>query len=424
MHKFFRGCAVGLALTAALAVPSMAADFTESADYLHELGLFQGTQQGYELDRAPTRAEAATMLVRLLGKEAEAKELAYDAPFTDLQNWEKPYVQYLYANGLTTGATATAFEPEQPCTAQMYGAFLLRALGYSEAAGDFTYREAMEFAGQVGVYDKATVDPDRFMRDHVAAASYTALAVSPKEMETTLLDQLVQEGAVEKAAAAPYQKLFTVYNAYRKATEGMEALTAMQITSQVTLQAAQESGSFTLQSDETSWMDQQTSALLTQRTVTMQASGTESKTFNAESYTVDGTQYLRQNGQRSRREISAEQMRVLNEGYARVPLAYIQSMTRSLNQYEIAYSSAGMSRLRQLFDAARSAVDGYDALSLDSISMVQNVSSGRIASQQISFSFAGNGLTGNVESESRLQKVGESAAFTPPSNLDQYPLVK
>lgn len=43
------------------------------------------------------------MLVRLLGKEAEAEKLTYTAPFTDLKGWEKPYVQYLYDNGLANG---------------------------------------------------------------------------------------------------------------------------------------------------------------------------------------------------------------------------------------------------------------------------------------------------------------------------------
>ena len=44
-----------------------------AADALHELGLFNGTgtdENGkpiYDLDRAPTRHEAVTMLVRLLG---------------------------------------------------------------------------------------------------------------------------------------------------------------------------------------------------------------------------------------------------------------------------------------------------------------------------------------------------------------------
>ena len=50
----------------------------EAADYLYELGLFKGTATNpdgspvYELGRTPTRFEAVTMLVRLLGAADEA----------------------------------------------------------------------------------------------------------------------------------------------------------------------------------------------------------------------------------------------------------------------------------------------------------------------------------------------------------------
>ena len=49
-----------------------------AADALHTLGLFNGTGSNadgtpiYDLDRTPTRHEAVTMLVRLLGKESDA----------------------------------------------------------------------------------------------------------------------------------------------------------------------------------------------------------------------------------------------------------------------------------------------------------------------------------------------------------------
>ncbi|MBE6021562.1 MAG: hypothetical protein E7228_07560, partial [Clostridiales bacterium] len=76
-----------------------------SAEGLYELGLFQGTGTDangnpiFDLDRAPTRHEAVTMLVRLLGKDAEAKAGDWDIPFTDVAAWAKPYVGYAYANG-------------------------------------------------------------------------------------------------------------------------------------------------------------------------------------------------------------------------------------------------------------------------------------------------------------------------------------
>lgn len=56
-----------------------------AANALYQLGLFNGTGKDaegnpiFDLDRTPTRYEAVTMLVRLLGKanEAESKEMDY-----------------------------------------------------------------------------------------------------------------------------------------------------------------------------------------------------------------------------------------------------------------------------------------------------------------------------------------------------------
>ena len=122
MNKVFRSVVAGALLTAALSASALAADFTPCADTLHSLGLFEGTERGYALDRAPTRAEAAVMLVRLLGHEADAEALTYTAPFTDLAAWEQPYIQYLYENGLTQGTSASLWSPEDKCDAQMYAA--------------------------------------------------------------------------------------------------------------------------------------------------------------------------------------------------------------------------------------------------------------------------------------------------------------
>ena len=71
--------------------------YLSSAEALHDLGLFQGTGTNadgtpiYDLDKTPTRNQALIMLVRLLGKEAEAKAGAWDIPFTDVSEGMKPW---------------------------------------------------------------------------------------------------------------------------------------------------------------------------------------------------------------------------------------------------------------------------------------------------------------------------------------------
>ena len=59
MNKWLRAVCVGAAAAAMLTASAFAANYTNCADSLHEMGLFQGTQNGYDLDRTPTRAEAA-----------------------------------------------------------------------------------------------------------------------------------------------------------------------------------------------------------------------------------------------------------------------------------------------------------------------------------------------------------------------------
>ena len=80
--KKMRIALASMLVAAGITATAGAANFTNCADRLKDVGLFQGTNQGYQLDKAPTRAEASAMLVRLLGKEAEAEKLTYTAPFT------------------------------------------------------------------------------------------------------------------------------------------------------------------------------------------------------------------------------------------------------------------------------------------------------------------------------------------------------
>ena len=85
---------LALVMTCAmLSVCALAADFTSCADELYDLGLFKGTgtdangNPEYSLDAAPTRAEAVTMLVRLLGKEPKPRRAHGKCP---LPIWTAP----------------------------------------------------------------------------------------------------------------------------------------------------------------------------------------------------------------------------------------------------------------------------------------------------------------------------------------------
>lgn len=205
---------------ALLSLTSFAANYEHCADALFELGLFRGTDSGYELEREATRAEAATMLVRLLGAEEEALSLSYSAPFNDVADWSKPYIQYLYEKELTKGTSETTFSGSDICTSQQYIVFLLRALGYSESKQDFRYEDALEFASDLHLCDKTILkNTPSFKRDDLCALSYSALAVTPKTGEKDLLTKLISSSAVKDAKG--YDKLFENYRSYIDASDSL-----------------------------------------------------------------------------------------------------------------------------------------------------------------------------------------------------------
>lgn len=185
----------------------LAASSTRDARILHDLGLFNGTNKGYELNRSINRAEAATMLLRLLGEERTASSEDWRHPFVDLPDWAEQNIGYMFVQGLTNGMTEYRFCPKIPCTLQMYATFVLRALGYSEECGDFTYDEALDLAGALDLIPEGLSGEEDFLRDYAVAVSLRALAAPLKDGSMSLFDKLVECGAISEEAASRHQEL-------------------------------------------------------------------------------------------------------------------------------------------------------------------------------------------------------------------------
>ena len=410
MNKWLRAVCVGAAAAAMLTASAFAANYTNCADSLHEMGLFQGTQNGYDLDRTPTRAEAAVMLVRLLGKEAEAKTLTYTAPFTDLKGWEKPYVQYLYSNGLANGTNRTTFNPTGKCTAQMYAVFLLRALGYSNTA-DFSYANAIETAREQGIYDTGIINVQNFLRDDAAAASYTVLSVSPKNSEGTLLDQLVSENAITEADAKRYQSLFSSYAQYREATAGMDALLHYSVNSEFASPAAVTHDGRTVmqvQTSETTVFDREKNELLTDRKMTLSAPNTSDKQLLTQSYLSDGALYHKLNGSWSAELVTAAEQ----EG--RVPLVCVDSLSQRAGSWTIICADTPNAYTELLWSVESAMGDLDEAVRLQPTTVTQSVSGGTIRRQSVSAAFTLDGMTAEPVIISTLDKTGADAVLNAP----------
>jgi len=203
---------LALILTAVLSVslcaPAGAAHVTatEAISTLETLGLVKGTGSGFEPERTATRAEAVTMLVRLLGREDAALRATGWCPFSDA-GWAAKYITYAYNSGLVTGQSAGWFGSAADVQIRDYLTMLLRALGYSTATGDFTWAGSIAFADRIGLTHGEYTAQTPMLREDLALISYTALTMKMKNSERTLIEQLYLDGAVDAYRSEPLGSL-------------------------------------------------------------------------------------------------------------------------------------------------------------------------------------------------------------------------
>ena len=444
MKKFYKSLIVGAALSAAVAVNASAADFTNCADALNQMGLFKGTETGYQLDRAPTRGEAATMLVRLLGKETEALEKNYQTPFTDVQDWAKPYVGWLYENKLTSGTSDTTYSTNSVCTAQMYSTFLLRTLGYSDTATnpDFTYANAIDFAEQKGVIDIGNCDEDNFLRDHVVAMSYTALATEPKDAKyDNLLDKLVADGAIDSAKAKPYQDMFDLYDEYAQLIEKNSATTNMEADVKMTMDMKMNDVSVMSMDMDSKismlmnleQMDKSKFSVVGSTKINMSGALVGQETdvnmnTDINAYYTDGVYYVNTAGQKIKMPMSFDEMLSSVDIQAlskKEPISSIDTLSKQADgTYNVSYSAGYInSTIDSLFAQLGMTTDDLE-MSMDKIDMTITPENGLIkgmtADMACTMKIEGQTVGMDINVVYDVLKTGSSVSVELPADLDTY----
>ncbi len=182
----------------------------DTADALNELELFLGTDKGYELDNQLQRSDGIALLVRLLGKEAEAKSGKYSHPFNDVAAWLDPYVAYAYSSGITTGVSADSYGSSAEMNRAQFFTMVLRALGYTDKGekADFSWDAPYALAKTAGLTGSDST-AGAFTRGDAVVTFWNALSSAVKGTEKMLSAQLIEQGvftAAELEAAAEIQK--------------------------------------------------------------------------------------------------------------------------------------------------------------------------------------------------------------------------
>ena len=155
------------------------------AEILVELGLMQGTDVGLELERPVTRAEAITMVVRVVAGEKAAWNAERETRFLDvpISHWASPYVSYGYQSGIIVGVSDSAFDPLRTVTGREFAKMLLSAVGYEEITIENTYDRAKEAGLLTNEYSDMVVQLPAYamLRSDVARVCVAALEIKKPE---------------------------------------------------------------------------------------------------------------------------------------------------------------------------------------------------------------------------------------------------
>lgn len=192
---------VSLSILLGLQPVSLAAPAANRADALNQLGVLRGTGNGYDLERASTRAEGLVMMIRLLGAEEEAAAHPADHGFSDVPDWAAGYVAYGVEQGLTNGIGGGKFGSDLLISGDQFSTMVLRALGYG--SDTFAWNEAAEILCGQGVITAAQLsrwEGGTFLRGDMADLSYDALRATTASGQS-MAQQLSQQGIFTQAQA-------------------------------------------------------------------------------------------------------------------------------------------------------------------------------------------------------------------------------
>lgn len=192
-------CFVSYADTAGASKESEAA-----AEKLYIYGLFKGGANGFNLDGTTTKAEAAAMVVRLLGAEEDALSGAYKHPYKDVTGWSSDYIGYLYENGIIGDTEDGLFAPGNNIDTTAFLKMILNALGYVEAADSDSAERIYGIAVNVGLLtetESKELKAEGFTRSAMVLIAYDALNTKISGEEYTLYQYLDNLGVIANLAA-------------------------------------------------------------------------------------------------------------------------------------------------------------------------------------------------------------------------------
>lgn len=181
----------------------------EKAVVLGNLKIISGVNGEYYLDNQLRRSEAATFIVRMVGKGEHVnrnKSLYSSTPYSDVPSgeWYAPFIGYCYQNGLVL-ENSGQFRPLDFITEKEFLALVLMALDYRLGI-DFTLDTAFDQARDAGLislseYIASVSSNPTVTRGRAVEIMYKALTTECRDKDKILLQKMIDEGVVTRLEA-------------------------------------------------------------------------------------------------------------------------------------------------------------------------------------------------------------------------------
>src|SRR5665648_13627 len=206
------GMAIIIAALLATSISAYAFNDNESRSvegFFVESQLLKGDGQSYALDKESSRIEGVIILIRLLGKDAEAQKMSnIPCRFIDVPAWAVGYVNYAYETNISNGVSDSLFGTNNKITAQQYNTLLLRILGYDDSHGDFQWNDSVEKADELTILPTDMVEKyeknSTYTKRDLVETAFCFLEANYKNQGETMIEQLIDIGAVKKETTGKY----------------------------------------------------------------------------------------------------------------------------------------------------------------------------------------------------------------------------
>lgn len=150
---------------------------------------------GLNLDNYINRAEFATVAVRLLGLEKEAKSYSGKCPFVDVKKfqggWAVGYTAVAHEKGVMKGVSDSRFNPNGKVTYVEMLTVFMRILGYEDGIDFIDYPNGYYERGlELGIGELHRKPNEKVTRGDVALTIEKLLDMKMKDEDITLVDKL------------------------------------------------------------------------------------------------------------------------------------------------------------------------------------------------------------------------------------------